>query len=186
MKHYKVMMVNDNIKDVRANAALPGNYYFRYFNEGDERIWAYIEAGAGEFKDEISAIQRFEDEFGKHIEELKKRCIFLCHEKDGPIGTAMAWYNLNFQGREYGRLHWVGIHPDHQGKKLARPLVAKAMERLRELHDKAYLTTQTTSWKAIKLYLDFGFIPFMVDSDCKEAWRLLALKLKHPALKNFI
>jgi len=116
LKYYKVMMVNDNIKDVRANAALPGNYYFRYFNEGDERIWAYIEAGAGEFKDEISAIQRFEDEFGKHIEELKKRCIFLCHEKDGPIGTAMAWYNLNFQGREYGRLHWVGIHPDHQGK----------------------------------------------------------------------
>jgi len=185
MKYYKVAMINNNIKEVTTDAALPEGFYFRYFKEGDQAAWAHIESNAGEFKDEAAAMQRFEDEFGKYIEDLKERCIFLCHEEAGPIGTAMAWYNLDFNGEEYGRLHWVGIHPDFQGRKLARPLVAKAVERLKEFHDKAYLTTQTTSWKAIKIYLDFGFTPLITTSNCTEAWKLLAEKLNHPLLKDY-
>ena len=185
MKYYKVKMINNNIRDVKTDTTLPPGYYFRNYREGDEKIWAYIEAGAGEFKDEKAALERFENEFGESKADLKERCFFLCHEEAGPIGTSMAWYNLDFHGEEYGRLHWVAIHPDFQGRKLARPLIAKAIEKLQSLHDKAYLTSQTTSWIAIKIYLDFGFVPLLESPDCKEAWRLLALKLKHPALSEF-
>ncbi len=87
---------------------------------------------------------------------MQRRCIFLtCGQKSHPVGTVTAWYG--YWGEElYGRLHFLGILPEHQGKKLGKPLVGLAMRRMKELnHEKAYLTTDSTKLVAIRIYLDY-------------------------------
>lgn len=158
-------------------AALPAGYRLRLFMPGDEANWARIETEAGEFASVDDALRRFRDEFGASIDDMHERCIFIENGDGEPIGTATAWYKT-VAGESFGRLHWVGIVPKEQGRKLARPLVAAALRVLAAKHGKAMLTSQTDSWRAIKMYLDFGFVPLLDGTDdCMEAWRWLESQL---------
>lgn len=189
MKALPVLMVNWRLEKPKP-LALPLGYSFRMFRRGEERLWAEIETAAGEFPDLSSALSRFQREFGPYPDEMEQRCVFLLHE-GRVIGTATAWYRNSESLGKYGvdslpegRLHWVAIHPDFQGRGLARPLVSEAVRLLCGFYDSAYLTSQTTSFKAIKIYLDYGFVPVLTAPGAKEAWRLLARLLPHPLLKN--
>ncbi len=183
MERIRLTMVNDKLKAF-PSVSLPDGFRFTRYNPGDEIWWAKVEAAAGEFDSVESALRRFEEEFGPYKDQLQERCVFLEHETAGIIGTATAWYG-NFRDEIIGRLHWVAIHPDFQGKKLARPLIKEAMNILARYHRKSYLTTQTTSFKAIKIYLDLGFVPFETSERCKAGWRMLAELLNHPALADY-
>lgn len=180
-----VRMILNNLDNL-PDYPIPDGYSARYFKKGDEHKWAEIEASAGEFPDVHSAIKRFNDEFGPFIDEMEARSIFIDANDGRSVGTATAWYNREFMDGTYGRLHWVGIHKDFQGRGLGKPLVSAAMQRLKRFHDKAYLTTQTTSSIAIKIYLDFDFEPLMFSDQCPTAWRLLANELNHPHLKKYL
>lgn len=149
-------------------------FFIRNYKKGEEILWAEVETAAGEFKTEKDALEHFEKEFGPYKDEMEERCFFIVHkESDRVIGTATAWYNNNFKGERYGRVHWVGIHPDFQGRKLAKPLLAAVMMHLAKHHDKAYLTSQTTSYKAINMYMDFDFVPAIIDEEAANTWRYL-------------
>ena len=47
------------------------------------------------------------------------------------------------------------------------------MQVLAEYHDSAYLTSQTTSYQAVNMYLNFGFKPYLTNETDIEAWKLL-------------
>ncbi len=134
---------------------LSDQYYFRNYKIGESGIWAEIVTSAGEFNSLNDALNRFDKEFSKNESEFSNRTIFIIHKDSGlPIGTASAWYDNN---KAEGRLHWVSIRKEYQGRGLARPLIYKAVSLLKGLHKSAYLTTQESSWKAIKIYEDCGF-----------------------------
>ncbi|WP_409342950.1 GNAT family N-acetyltransferase [Paenibacillus sp. MBLB4367] len=157
--------------------SLPEGYRLRLFQPGDETHWARIETAAGEFAEERAALQHFGGEFGAYSRDMQERCLFLENAEGTPVGTTTAWYK-SFAGESFGRLHWVGIVPEEQGRKLAKPLVAAALELLALRHRKAMLTTQTPSWKAIGMYLDFGFVPLLdAANHDAAAWRWLEEKL---------
>lgn len=178
IKYYRVRMIHDHIRSSNIHIPLPDGYYFRNFKDGDQEIWAQIETAAGEFSSIDKALKRFTHEFAGFEAELESRCFFLCDSSnDRVIGTSMGWYGNEVSDEIIGRLHWVAIHPDYQGRKLGKPLVARAIERIQQSHTKAYLTSQTTSWKAINMYLDFGFRPLYMSDDCSKAWELLSEKL---------
>lgn len=178
--YFHLTMALDDLARV-PDLALPAGYQTRAYGAGDERHWARIEREAGEFADDARALARFAAEFGSHTGEMKERCLLLCAADGSPIGTTTAWYGEH-GGQVIGRLHWVAIVPAFQGRGLSKPLVAAALARMRQWHDRAYLTTQTTSWIAVKVYLDFGFRPVFDRPDSGEAWALMARVLKHPAL----
>ena len=159
---------------------MPEPFSVRDFQPGDRDSWAEIECAAAEFKSTTAAKKHFDEEFGGFQDEFAKRCQFLIADDGRAIGTATAWRSPAYRGKPYGRLHWVAIHPDYQGRGLSKPLVGAAMLRLGEFHDGAYLTTQTTSWKAIKVYLDFGFAPVVETDEHARGWRLMWEKLGHP------
>ena len=175
-------MIHYDIKKSKVNISLPEGYYFAKYKPGDQLVWADIEAAAGEFSTIESALESFNNEFGDFELQLQSRCFFLYNSKGEAIGTSMGWYDNDFNGKKLGRLHWIAIKPEYQGKHLGKPLVAMAIKRIQESHDQAYLSTKTTSWKAINMYLDFGFKPLYTSADCRKAWSLLAEKLKHPEL----
>lgn len=181
VKHIPVTMARETLDDL-PEFTLPEGYSLRTYRAGEADVWAGIEAAVGEFADPAQALAHFRREFGPHEAEMEQRCLFLLDADGFPVGTTTAWYSNDFQGRPAGRIHWVGIVPEQQGRGLAKPLLSAAMRILAERHDRAYLTTQTTSWVAVRVYLDFGFAPVPGTPDFEEAWSLLARLTGHPAL----
>jgi len=173
MKRIPLKMVRKDLLNI-PQYSLPHEFSIRKFEKGDESNWARIETSAGEFKNEKAALERFNKEFGPYIDEMGRRCIFIENKNGEAIGTTTAGYgNLSGYGEIAGRIHWVGIIPEYQGKKLSKPLLSAAMHILADHHSKAYLTSQTTSYQAINMYLNYGFEPFNTGPDCYEAWTLL-------------
>ena len=153
---------------------LPAAYGLRWFRPGDEREWARIEISAGEFTDTDDALAGFRRYYPTD-DALDTRMLFLT-DNGTPFATATAWYGDGDLIDE-GRLHWVGVDAEHQRRGLSWPLVSLAMHRMRQLgHASAYLTTQTSSWPAIKVYHRFGFAPMVHEAKEIEGWRIVSEK----------
>ena len=183
VKFIPVVMIREHLRDL-PGAPVPEGFLIRHFQRKDISFWADIETSVGEFADTAKAHARFSNEFGPHIDHMKERCLFLTDEKGYAIGTTTAWFNRDFLSGDYGRVHWVAVRPVWQGKGLGRLLVTKALELMTRWHEKAYLTTQTTSWIAIRLYLDMGFRPFITKAEEEEGWQLLKKKIASPLLET--
>jgi len=138
--YFGLTMVRPKILDI-PEAALPGGFSIRTYRTGDEEHWARIEQAAGEFKSTEAALRRFREEFGEYTDEMERRCLFVADEREEPIGTTTAWYG-ELDGRVTGRIHWVAIVPEYQGRKLAKSLLSAALRTRAQFHDNAYLTTQ--------------------------------------------
>ena len=57
---------------------------------------------------------------------------------------------------------------------------------MKRFHETAYLTTQTTSFRGVAIYLDFGFLPVVEDEESRRGWRMLAELLKQPSLDKYL
>ena len=171
-----VRMSRENLDGV-PDCALPTGYSIRWYRPGDKDVWRRIQSLADEYS--RITLGLFEEEFGTDAKVLSERQCFLCDSENNAIGTASAWFD-NLDGQFFGRVHWVAITPEHQGKGLAKPLLAAVCNRLRSLgHNKTYLTTQTCRIPAINLYTKFGFAP-VIDSDrIKTIWEELTKHIKH-------
>ncbi|MCZ8517681.1 GNAT family N-acetyltransferase [Paenibacillus filicis] len=182
MRRISLTMIRRDLLNI-PQYSVPNKYKIRTYNKGEEHIWAAVEVSVNEFKDEAAALTRFGQEFGQHLDEMSLRCLFMENEHGEVIGTTTAWYGTLDEMETWGRIHWVGIKPAYQEKKLAKPLFSAALKILSRFHTKAYLTTQTTSYRAINMYLDYGFEAFITKTDCIEGWRLLENKLNRTILK---
>lgn len=180
MEIIKLAMVLDNLDNIE-NYKLADDFSFVYFNDNDEQIWANIEYLADEFESEEAALERFNNEFKGLKEDLYKRNIFIENKDGQKIATIMAWYG-DLRGFIEGRIHWVSIIPEYQGKSLAKPLLAKALKVLAKYHKSVYLTTQTRNYKAINLYLSFGFKPYINYDNDLLGWKLVEEKLNKKIL----
>jgi GNAT superfamily N-acetyltransferase len=91
------------------------------------------------------------------------------------IGTGAAWFDDDFGGARIGRVHWVAILPEYQGRGLSKPLLSAICRRLRELgHGRAYLATASARSRAIQLYLRFGFVPLTRNEAERAIWDQIA------------
>jgi len=178
-----VFMIRDNLEDL-PHHELPPGYRFRLFRKGDERLWAEIEYSADEFESADAALARFNKDFGPCVDEMERRCFFVETDGGQAVGTGMAWCGRDFLGGEYGRVHWISVRPEFQGRGLGKALISRVMDRLAESHDKACLKTHTNNIAAIKLYLDFGFRPLLLTPHCREAWETVGNILRHPTVEG--
>lgn len=181
MKRLRLKMKRDHVQNI-PEYELPEGFTIRFFEKGDEQEWARIETCVDEFETEATALERFTTEFGNHLDEMTERCLFIENELGEKIATATAWYG-NLRGEVEGRIHWVGIVPAYQGKGLAKPLLSATMKVIESFHNTVYLTSQTTSYQAINLYLQYGFEPYLTDQTCEEAWCLMETVLKKDIIK---
>ncbi len=185
MEDKRVQMVREHLEDIPLYP-MPQGFHVRAFQPGDEEHWAEVEHAAGEFESREAALERFRRDFGGKLDELRDRSFFVVDEESGRVvGTATAWYDPDFLGENYGRVHWVAILPEFQGRKLAKPLMCVVMNRLKQSHTKACLATHTRCDRAINMYLELGFRPYLSTPTCEEAWGRLAELLDHPALKPY-
>ena len=169
----QVKMVRPHLNDI-LEFSLPPGFSLRFYQAGDEENWFRIQSEA-DLHSDISR-QLFVKDFGSNLDLLRERQFFLLDDKENPIGTATAWFNHNFEGASYGRIHWVAIIPLFQGRGLAKPLMSAVCQRLKELgHERAYLSTAIERLPAIKLYLRFGFLPLIRNHKETQAWEKIRI-----------
>ena len=175
-------MERDDLKEI-AHYELPKGYRFAYYQPGDEDSWIAIEISAKELKDYAQGREVWQKYYGGLEETLLGRMLFIENEQGEKIATATAYNGPD----GVGQVHWVAVRREDQGKGLARPLISRTLERLAQLgHESAMLTTQTTTWVACRLYLNFGFHPaHSCLQEEMEGWRILRKLTDHPALKDF-
>lgn len=184
VKYYELIMKYEdtNHHDVYS---LPNGYHYEFYSEGDFNDWVSIHIESGEFTSISRGLKIFHDFYDSFIEELNKRCVFIVDDISGEkIGTATVSL---LEKAEYGSMaavDWVAIKKSYQGRGLARSLISKTLDIANELgHKNLILHTQTTTWLAAKLYLDFGFEP--VNLDEVTGWGILKELTNHVKLKDF-
>jgi len=164
-------MVREDLEAI-PDYALEGPYSFRWYRPGDEVAWTEIHRRSDMYN--VITDDLFRRQFGSDAELLARRQCYLCDARGEAIGTASAWFDPECEGMEVGRLHWVAIVPEHQGKGLAKPLLTVVCNRMRQLgHRRAYLTTESRRIPALGLYLKFGFRPDVRSQRELRAWEAL-------------
>ena len=150
----EVLMENNNLSlsDVYD---LPSGYKIAFYRDGDEKNWINIHLDADKYNK--MNIDVFRDSFGCNTKIQKQRQLYLYYNNK-TIGTSSAWFDNDYKNGKYGRVHWVAIKEEYQGKGLAKPLLYFTCRTLLGLgYQKAFLTTDTRRPYAIKLYEKFGF-----------------------------
>jgi GNAT superfamily N-acetyltransferase len=167
-RNVDLTMVRGDLDDL-PSYPVPNGYALRTYAPGDEVAWVAVQSVADAFNVITPAL--FRREYGDDPHELGRRLFMLVDPSGAPIGSAAAWFGERGGDPTWGRVHWVAIHPAHQGRGLAKPLLSRVCATLRALgHDRAYLTTATARVPAIALYGHFGFVSAIDGPEDEAAW----------------
>ncbi len=149
---------------------VPKGFKLRSYEPGFEDHWVAIHLAAE--KEIPISMELFRLRFGLDASVLAARQIYLFNHNDQPVGTITAWFDTDFEGQSYGRLHFLAVTPKYQGKGLAKVLMSSGLQRLKDLgHTQAYLSTSSNRIGAIRLYLQFGFVPLVRSSEDHSLWQ---------------
>lgn len=176
-----VVMVRPNMDNI-PEIAFPDGYGIRGMRLNEGGLWEDIQRDAEPFFTVEPGL--FEREFGNDPRAIPRRCYLIVGPDGCAVGTISAWYDRDFKGQEWGRIHWVATRRAHQGKGLAKAGLSFTLRQLARWHERAMLDTSTGRVGAIKLYLDFGFVPDLDAPFAREAWAAFRQRLDHPALRN--
>lgn len=187
IKYYELMLERKTLSDI-PEFPLPEGYRFAFYKSGDRDAWIDIEKSAKEFKSYEAGLKSWNEYFGGKDGELVRRMVFIETESGEKVATATAFYDIHDRDKSgAGWLHWVSVRREFQGKGLSKPLISRTLEVMRSLgYSHAKIPTQTTSWVACKVYLDFGFTPIPQNAERnRDGWRIVKALTNHPALAEF-
>lgn len=167
-----VVMTRENAENFPAYS-LPEGYHFAIFAPEDEENWVQLQTVVTHVENEQQGRQIFRREFLQAGEEILceecpgyaetvRRTVLVKDSAGNLVGAATLWMGDTF-GETWQRVHWVAVHPDHQGKGIAKCMIARVLELYKELgcDTPIYLTTQTKTYRAVRLYAQMGFVPYM-------------------------
>ena len=185
IRYYELMLRGDitGMKEI----PLPAGYHYEMYRPGDRDAWIEIEKSAKEFDTHEQGLDAWKRYYAEHTDELPGRMVFVVNEAGEKVATATAFYDVRgIDQSADGWLHWVAVRREDQGKGLSKPLIShviQIMKTLGQTHCK--IPTQTTTWVAVKVYLDLGFRPIeknLVNS--RDGWRIIKRLTDHPALSE--
>lgn len=184
IKYYELLMYY-NDTSLFKEYELPEGFHYEFYKPGDEAEWVNIHIESGEFTSIERGLKYFHDFYDYFIDELGKRCVFIVNDNTNEK-IATATVSL-LEEKEFGyeaAIDWVAIKRKYQGMKLSKPLISKFMKIARDLgHQTVILHTQTTTWLAAKIYLDYGFE--ILNKDEVDGWNILKTLTNHEKLNNY-
>ena len=144
-----------------AVVALPARYHVRTCRRNELSIWEAMPFDDPEIAVEYQAYMTryFRDVYKERESLFFEKCLFVCDDKDTPVGTCFAWKAYE----KITTIHWYKVLKEHEGNGIGRALLSVVMKSLSVNDYPVYLHTQPSSFRAIKLYSDFGFA-FLSDS----------------------
>lgn len=133
--------------------------------------------------------EAFDRRFTSQSDCLPKKDIFFVKRGDEYIGALTA---MCHKDQKLGHLHYVMLDVKYRGKRLSYPLLYIGMKKLHK-DGCTYVFLNTDDWRisAIKLYLNYGFLPLIDKSDNKRTlnhiarWKKIYKKLGLNDLKMY-
>ena len=178
VENINLIMIKDNL-DFNEKE-LPKGYKFTMYKPGMMNKWVDIQMASEHILDRSEGENYFKDVFLKKENLLEDLMVFIEDNEGNLVGTGAIWegkYFLEKNKIEY-RLHWIAVDPKHGGKGLAKALVSKLLSIFKDkkMGEGLYLSTQTCSYVAIKIYLDFGFKPYNIKKS-EKGWNIVFNKI---------
>ena len=139
----------------KALTELPVGYSVRNCRRDELDIWKAMPFDAPNLAKEYNKYMTdfFKTTYGDKEELFFAKTLFVCNKDNRPIATCLLWKAYD----EFNTIHWLKTLKEYEGRDIGRALLSIIMQDL-EKHDyPIYLHTQPGSFRAIKLYSDFGF-----------------------------
>lgn len=138
-----------------ALTAVPEGFHIRPCRCDELELWKRIHYDSAAEADENLAYMTgfFDRVYAPEGELFFQRCLLICDSDDRPVGACTAWRNFGCAST----IHWFKILRSHEGKGLGRALLSEAMRMFSPVEYPVFLHTQPSSYRAIRLYSDFGF-----------------------------
>jgi GNAT superfamily N-acetyltransferase len=187
---YIQVLMEKNDTAVYPRYGLPEGYAFRFYEAGMEEEFARLQCLIGGTESIEAVREIFVREFSGEIETLKERMVYVIAPDGACAGTICLWRGDHL-GEIRPRVHWVTVHPAHQNKGIAKAMLTRLFDLHNELGlgPSIYLVSQTWSYKAINIYFEFGFNPYICEEkECFDscdfrnqnslAWNLIFDKIE--------
>ncbi|WP_301203922.1 GNAT family N-acetyltransferase [Faecalibaculum rodentium] len=174
----KVLMVLPR-NTIHTETPLHEGYTYAPWRESFRQPWAALMVETGLVPDQEAGLAQWDKMMNEAPEMLREHFRFVL----GPEGDLAATAGL-FPGHDFPdrlRLHWVATGLNHQHRGLAKSIItalAKEYDRMPEKYP-LYLSTQSQSYGAIKLYSRLGFQPYMGEyaghtkEQSEDDWRIV-------------
>lgn len=145
-----------------ASVSLPDGYSFTFFQREMETDWCRIQCSVEHFPNAEASLKAFHSEFSRQPALLEKRIVFVCDSIGRPVATGCLWPG-NELDIPMERLHWLAVVPGLQGRGIGKALLAKLAElyRAEGCTGGIYLFAQAANLRAIGIFRQFGFKPYM-------------------------
>jgi ribosomal protein S18 acetylase RimI-like enzyme len=149
-----VFMMCEQI-ETAACSEMPEKFIVRPMSIGDLDVWKRFPFDTTEdAKDfELFMTEFFTSAYGRDEEVFFRSTLFVCDQDEKPVATCGIWRAYD----DFTTVQWLKVLPSHEGLGIARALLSIVLRRLHENDFPIYLHTQAGSFRAIKLYSDFGF-----------------------------
>ena len=177
---YNIFMMCEQInKD--ALTELNADYYFRNCRPEDLELWKAFpfDSDTVPVEHEDFMNQIIHDSYRGNMATFFENTLFVCNKEGHPVATCSYW-------KAYGKIntiHWLKTRKSYEGKGIGRAVLSAIMRRFDSKDYPIYLHTQPGSFRAIKLYSDFGF---QLLRGGRLGTRLNELETCLPILKEFM
>lgn len=140
---------NDALTDI------PKGYHIRTCRKDELDIWYEFPFENENDKKEYVGYMKeyFNNVYKPYGDKFFEVCLFLCDENDKPVATCFAWKSYD----QFYTIHWLKVLKGIESKGLGRAILSEVMKSIPSNEYPIYLHTQPGSFRAIKLYSDFGF-----------------------------
>ncbi|WP_235782039.1 GNAT family N-acetyltransferase [Paenibacillus senegalensis] len=95
----------------------------------------------------------FQEVYADKEDQFYEKCLFVCDSDDRPVATCFAWKAYD----AITTIQWWKVLRQYEGQGIGRALLSIVMQSLSDEDYPVFLHTQPSSYRAIKLYTDFGF-----------------------------
>jgi ribosomal protein S18 acetylase RimI-like enzyme len=160
---------------------LPTGYAIRSCRPDELDIWKKMPFDDIELAKKYEGFMSdyFATTYGGREELFFAKTLFVCDWQDRLIATCLIWKAYD----QFNTIQWFKVLKEYEGQGIGRALLSIVMQQLEMCDYPVYLHTQPSSFRAIKLYSDFGF---SLLSDNKFGIRTNDLDECMPILEKFM
>ena len=138
--------------------ALPPGFHFRMCRRDELEVWKEMLLDfphTPEIHEEYmqAMTDYYNDVYARNPDLFFQNCLLVCDENDTPIGRGFIWKAYD----KINTVHWYKVFKDYENRGIGRAILTAIMKDLTDEDYPVYMHTHPSSFRAIKLYSDFGF-----------------------------
>jgi len=137
---------------------LPQGFHFRMCRPDELETWKAMLLDfphTPEIHDEYMQVMTdyFNDVYAEKSDLFFQKCLLVCDENDTPVGRGFIWKAYD----KINTIHWYKVLKEYENRGIGRAILTAIMKDLADEEYPVFLHTHPSSFRAIKLYSDFGF-----------------------------